>query len=679
MRKIFLLLVALLIIGIGIYFVFFHFRESPELTKSIRPEVLHVGRFQVTIAWSSEESYNGRVFYQPAGSDSQPLSAAETFPDSYRHEVTLMGLEPSTRYTYWLDGTDSRFQFQTQPAPSLPFSFLLVFGDIADQVMSLMLSEVPEFMVSLTPIPDRGPDPFAEARPYMPVYGPTGVDSPFLRAIEEAESDPTASWFLDWGGLRLVFLRNTSEIAEMLTSPEVHTYGIVASPETVDILDIQQSPLHALLRAHNVQYPAQSAAFIAVIGERDDAVEVDGIHYVGIPAARKTGAIRIDVDVESAYAIFLDEGREITLKQPPLEEKRTCEECRRLADKGAYEESVQAYMSFIEHNQGHYQIEDAYFAIAEILDAKLFRFEEALIWYRRLIAEYPDGTLTPLGKQRIRYLSEYSDDHFEPLARFERIKTVELARKQRPEVREKLLRDAAAIVTEYPNSRIAPVIVSWLANQYSQTNPDQAVELYMQLQANYPDHPDAREVLVEIGELYYNARRYQEALAVYTQTLVKLPELEATIKAQIARCERNLRRRTIALACWGVVGLAGVLAIGLKPFGLRVRKLLWMLVGFIVLGMILAFAAWLIREQFSSSAEMLQLVFLFAIGANISAYLSIHMIDKLFYHKTAKGGNRYHQIAAVTVGSLIGAVIFLASFYLTIYYTYEHYLITAGL
>ena len=90
------------------------------------------------------------------------------------------------------------------------------------------------------------------------------------------------------------------------------------------------------------------------------------------------------------------------------------------------------------------------------------------------------------------------------------------------------------------------------------------------------------------------------------------------------------------------------------------RKLPWVFAGFLLLGMILAFAAWLIREQFSSSTEMLQLVISFSAIANIGAYLSIHVIEKLFHNKTT-GGDRFHEVLSVTFGSLIGSIMFLAA------------------
>ncbi len=688
MRTIGILFMLLCVIGLGIYIGRKALPKSSETVVGIRPEVLSVEQFQVTIAWVSDKSARGRLWYQPADNSAPPLSAEEPVNAQY-HEVIVTGLEPSTRYTYWLDGSDSRFQFQTQPSATTPFACLLVFGDVADQMLTLMMSEAPELIISLTPIPMTGVDPFRDARPYLPVFGPDGADSPFLRALDANVRAAAGSWLLTWGSLGLVFLRDVTDLPDVLQAQEPYTYGVIASPaivaefqpgNSIDSARIQQSALHRMLLAHNAQQPNQPATFVGVIGANDATINVDGIQYVGLPIEQTIGAIRMDVDVEAINATFLKDGREIALRTPPLKEKRTCEECRRLADTGAYEESVNAYMTFIANNQGHYQIEDAYYAIAEIFDAKLFRFDEALTWYRRLVAEYPDGTLTPLGRQRIQYLSAYAGYDFEPLRRFEQLKTVELARAaNRPEEQERLLQDAAAIVADYPQNALAPVILSWLANQYSQIQPDRAVAMYMQLKQTYPNYPDAQEVLIDIGELYYNAGRYREAMTTYQQALAELPTLTETIQAQIVRCLRNLRRDNIAVGCWVGLILLSAATLLVKPFRIDARKLLWVAGGFLVLATLLFLGAWLIREQFASQKELLQIVFSFAAVANLSAYLSIVLTEKLTYHKLLRGGGNVQRIVPVAVGSLIGMLVFLAGLYLAIYYIYVHYLIVVGL
>jgi len=674
MRKIYLLLTV--VIAGMVVFTVLQFRKS--VAGDVRPEVLNVSTSQAAIAWLSKSPYNGKVFYKPTGNNIKPLGVVETFGPSSQHEVLITGLKASTRYTYWIGNSKNRFQFQTQPVPAGSFSFLLAAGNISDRIVSLVSSEVPEFVISLTEV-NQQIDYFSQVRPYIPIYGPDGVDSPFLRATGEVKSvDSAGSWKLDWGGLRLIFADGTDKIATMLDAPAAHTLGVVSSTIEIDKEAIKQTKLHSILVAHNKQVPDRLVAFVAVAGERKEPVEIDGIQYFGIGAGGKKArdadsiAVRVDVDVESVRAVFLDDGREVVLKSPPLKEKRTCAECRRLADKGAYEDSVKAYKDFIASHQGHFQISDAYFAIASIYDEKLFKFTEALQWYIRLLDEYPTGTLAPLAKQRVKYLSTYCDYNYEPLVQFDRIRKIEFARKKHiAEERNKLLVRVESIIKKYPDSKLAPAMQYWLANQHRQSNTDKAVEAYQRLRDEYPNSPPAQEILIEIGETYYDAGRFSKAIEVYTKALTELPAHRETIKAQIARSVRNIRRDKIALICWGILAVITGVTILVKPIGIDTSRISWAIIAFIVLEVILLFGAWLIREQFTSAGEMLLLTTFFSAAAGIGSLVSITFGKKLFVKADC-------VLPAVT-GSITGILFLVAAIYLTIYHVSVHYLIVAGM
>lgn len=110
----------------------------------------------------------------------------------------------------------------------------------------------------------------------------------------------------------------------MLETRRAHTFGIITSGEVleafkasqpIDIPSIQQSPLHSILTAHNKANPTRPAAFVAVVGREDKAVEVDDVQYFGIDTqSNAVGAIRIDVDVESARSLseYIGAGRFIS-------------------------------------------------------------------------------------------------------------------------------------------------------------------------------------------------------------------------------------------------------------------------------------------------------------------------------------------------------------------------------
>jgi len=612
----------------------------------------------------------------------------EAFGSSEQHEVKLTGLRPSTRYTYWIDGSKSRFQFQTQPAANDPFSFLIVWGDASNRIVPLMRSELGEFIVSLTDVPGQNQDWFSDVRPYVPVYNLDGADSPFLKATagKTNNSVNNALWKLDWGGLRLIFIGKSADaakITDMLNTPAAHTIGIIInSPDIIGELEakkISETVLHSVLAAHNKQHPTKLAAFAAVIGKEAKNVEVDGIQYFGIGTANKNGAIRIDVDVESTRAVFVDENKEIALKQPPIKQKRTCEECRRLADKGAYEESIKAYLEFIETHKDGFQIDDAYFAITDIYDSKLFDFNKAIEWYRRLAAEYPDGTFTSLANQRIKYISAYSDYDYKPLARFERIRTVEFARKkEQVESRNEIFLQVESLINEYPDSNIAPVMQHWLANQYRLNDPDKAVKAYMTLRKNYGNHREAQESMLEIGETYYDAARYKESIVAFNEAINQLPALADTIKAQIARAERNLRRDKIAHVCWVILTIISGFAFLRKPRIIDADRISWCAAAFIIMFALLSFGAWLVREQFNSAQEMSMIVLFFSLTISLSMSISMNLANK-FLEKRNAALKKIHYIFAAIAGSLAGIIFFLAGIYLTIYYIYVHYLIVVKL
>ena len=688
MQKTYALLIALFVIAAAAVLISLRFSKSAG--QDVKPEVLNLTTSQVTIAWVSDKSYKGRVYYRPAASQADPLSATETFGASNQHEVVITALTPSRRYTYWIGESKTHFQFQTQPLPTTPFSFIMVWGDTSNRIMPLMMAEMPEFIVSLTAPVEKGADQFADVRPYLPIYGPQGPDSVFLRTIAEPRApEPRRSWTLDWGGLRLVFLNQTTKLEKMLKAPAAHTFAVITRPAIltpsseensgIDPNAIAKSTAHAILVAHNRRNPAQTAAFVGIIGQTDQTAEIDGIEYFAIPVAGSdSGAVRIDIDVESASAFFIDQDRTVALKKPPLMQKRTCEQCRRLADKGAYEQSVKAYEEFIATHQGHFQIDDAYFAIAEIYDEKLFRFTDALTWYKRLIDEYPAGTLTPLAGQRVKYLSRYSDYNFEPLVHFERIRKIEFAKQQGISERDKLLHQVDSIITEYPDCKLAATMQYWLANQYRQADADKAVHAYQKLKDKYPHHPQAEQVLMDIGQTYYQAERYKEAMAVYKEALSQLPALEDTINAQIARCRRNIRRVHAAMVCWAVAALVITKAVLVKPVGIGVGRIVLALPGFVVLVILLWFGAWLIKEQFSSPAEMLLLVTSFAAAAAVASVFSISLAEKIFLDHGG-GARKPPRILSVATGTVTGLILFIAALYLAIYYINMHYLIVVGM
>lgn len=649
-----------LLIGVAAFLALVLIGCSEKPIEQVKPEIHQITPSGVTVSWSSAKPYKGQVFYKPSGTQTRALSAAEKTSDGRDHEIKISGLKPGTYYTYWMAEKGKRFRFKTQPPVNTPFSFLMFSGDGSGRLEQLMKSEVPDFLLSLNPRPEESGG-LSDIKAFLPVFQ--------LNRIRN----------LDWAGLRLIVLRGSSELEKLpllLSTEAPHTFGIIADAGLTGAA-IVSSVLHTSLLAHNKQHPASPASFVFVLGtdksnmDKLDDMEIDGIRYLGLhPGKQVTGgkleAIRIDVDVESTRAVFIDEGKEIALRNPPLRGKRSCHECRRLADKGAYKQSIKAYTEFIENNAGHYQIDDAYFAIAELYDEKLFQFNEAMTWYRRLIDEHPSGTLTALANQRIAYLSRFSDFQFKPLQAFERIRKVDFSRKEgQPGEQLKLLEQVETLIDKYPDCKLAPVMRHWLANRYREFSIEKALASFETLREKYPDSAESAEISLEIGETYYNAGHYKEAIKIYQTALAELPGKKKTIIARINRSKRNIRRVKLAYGSWIILALLCLLTFWLKPMGLDFSAIGRGLLIFIILAILLLFAGWLIREQFPSNAQMWTFALLFPAAAALSSFFSFNLAQKT---AAARRGLR------IVIGGLSGIVFFLSGFYLVIYYVSVHYL-----
>lgn len=657
----------------------FHCSKAP--VEEVKPVILKAGISQVTIGWLSQKPYRGSVFYRLAGAAGKPSTAEEIPGETRRHEVTITGLKPGSHYTYWIGEAGKQYQFRTQPPVNQPFTFMMVVGDLSGEVSKRVQTEVFDFLVSLTPVKETAR--YDVLRVSVPVFDPAGiVPLPGEAAGQPETKPPGLNWKLDWGALRLVFIDNLDKLGGLLDTQAPYTFGILTYPEIVtayrspgkvDEESILANGLHTALLSHNKENPTRPAGFVFVMGTKDDVFEIDGIQYVGIPAAVKEGAgiskaIRIDVDVENIGAVFLDSGEEIVLRMPPLKGRRTCLECRRLAAKGAYRAGIKAYKEFIETNTGHYQIDDAYFAIAEIYDEKLFQFEDALQWYKRLLDEYPSGSLTPLARQRTKYLTQYTGPELKLLRRFEQIRKIEFSRlKDQPAELVKLLEEVETTVKENPGGKLTPMMQHWTANRYRQFSLEKALSIYRDLREKYPGSAEAREAAIGIGETYYNAGLYKEALTAYKKALGELPESAKTINSQISRTKRNIRRDDLAIVFWVVLLLLTIIIILLKPRGLNFSRIWGYIQAFIILLILFSFAAWLIHEQFPSTAKWVLFAVLFSLNAVISSLLSANF--------AAKAAGSLGRGLRIIIGSLMGIILFAAGFYQIIYYVNDHFLV----
>ncbi|MDD5135155.1 MAG: hypothetical protein PHP01_07075, partial [Phycisphaerae bacterium] len=107
-----------------------------------------------------------------------------------------------------------------------------------------------------------------------------------------------------------------------------------------------------------------------------------------------------------------------------------------------------------------------------------------------------------------------------------------------------------------------------------------------------------------------------------------------------------------------------------KPRIIDADRISWCIGAFIIMAALLAFGAWLIREQFNSAQEMSMMVIFFSLTTSLSMAVSINLANKLL---------KKSNVLAAVLGSLTGIILFAAGAYLTLYCVYVHYLIVVKL
>ncbi len=321
----------------------------------LNPRIATLRQSEAVITWVATSSDIGTVVVRPVdgGDEIEVIDPVA----STTHEVVIKGLEPGRRYSYRIEGAPGRYTFQTEPLPETRFSVLIVRAGDAPAIGSAYLAAMPDLVFDIT---QTAATDFDSVRSGVPVIGTDQVRT-------------------SWAGFTWVTVSGRStevQVEDALNTSGHYGFGMILVGAAPDYLE-------ALLRRH------PSVKFLVA------TAEIKGLAIPMVTFGPKDLAMRLDVDPDFAQAVSWPENRKTVLIASKSPTKRTCVECRRLADKGSYEQSVKAFETFIEDNQGHYQIDDAYFAIATILDEKLFRFRDALAWYKKLAAAFPDSSLAP--------------------------------------------------------------------------------------------------------------------------------------------------------------------------------------------------------------------------------------------------------------------------------------------
>lgn len=669
---------------------FYQCKEKKQ-QESFSPGIAQVSKNEVVIKWESMETYEGSISYQSAEKKEGRPSSGKDLHESSHHKIVINDLLPGTLYKYWLKNAKTQFTFQTAPENNNPFSFVIAGGDSSEDNTSLIASENCGFMLS---VKGRHENAHKTDNSYLPVFYLDG-NNPDLNQ----DSIPQAAWKLDWGNLRLVMINKETDILSFLNVPGNfnHLVGVIFNSGILNknIDEIRSSAFHQQIIRYNKTNvnscgcSKTAVAFVCIVNYPVKNFNLDGINYFSIPVTNKVSenspiptSVVVNINDESASAYFPATDNELMLKMPPPHGSFTCTECGRLTKKGSYEESIKAYKSFIEKNRRLYQVDDAYFAIGQILDEKLFRFSEAQKWYQLVVDSFPEGTWAFKAKPRINYFVKYSDYNYEPLEKFERIKSryeesnenmmmgQQRTHKGISPKKQKLLDKAEEIIKEYADCKVVPEITLWLAIQYEQSDIKKVLDYYANLQRKYPEFSKKNEVALKIAETYDNAKLYKDARTAYIKAKDELPQLSESINLQLKLVNKNITRINIKHISWLLAIIILLISILIKPFGIkspRLKTLVITLSAFIYTFLIFFI---ILREEIIQMFNSYKEITLFFIAYMLLIPLSM-IIAKTCTMKLCKE----NIFLAKLFGGIIGMIFFVSVFYLIIYSIYERFLI----
>lgn len=613
------------------------------------PELIEASQNQLIIAWEGEAR---DIEYWPLGK-TDAVSLASDEADTRAHEVRIGGLTPGAQYSYRIRGEKEAYNVQTEPLASSSVSFMLFDGVSQNELLRQLVSDSPGFVVSLSPLTRSS---FDGLRPFVTVYDPVGNTAAYLRRQPNFEKN--AGYRIEWGGLVLAISDDPVYLQKQIDSlSSGYTLGLLTTEKSADALDF--GPLQKLLSA------ASTVPGFVLLHDSDKKKEGSGVRFVGVAAPHTQ--YNVLVDPEFASLTEIPSGLQTDLRPAPVSTKRTCAECRKLANKGAYRESVAAYIAFIESNREHHLVDDAYFEVANIYDENLFDFRQAMAWYDDLAQRYPNSSLTPFAKERLKYLRGFEPADLPALAEFEKIRRVSYLAADES-TQDALIEQVLRQSEEEPNAALSPVMLYWASHQLRQKDAPRAVAIFRKLAAAYPESEPARDAVYAAAETLYESGDYRAARESYLAALTATPERKSSILAQIERCDRNLRRRVLLWAASIIMLVITGISISFRRAH---RRQQWKKSAAIFVGMSLLLTtwAWMIREQFPSDTVLAALTLGSAGIASVSPSLVGPIAETTLRTKAM-------QIMVAGFGVSLFA---LSGLYLLVWTTFEHYLTVFGL
>jgi len=466
-----------------------------------------VGPFTAKLTWATEQPVAMRVVYGEGELFDRELVEEQPTTD---HLIKLTGLKPSTRYRYRLEPGGETASFRSAPGKDGAFDLVVLSTEAAAcRADARALKTLPDVVVLAGPC-DGEPARHAEA----------------MLTLTLPEKQTIS---LRYGRWRLLLAADSEAVVQVLAEGEGGSErSIVVLGKLPEIIPAELANAvvtdgrQALYAGREVSWPEAQVGWLEV-----DAFEVAAVF-----------------DVEKQHQ------RQVIVEAPP-ETKKTCLYCDRLMESGRYEESLTWYRNFIQENQDRYAIEDAYYAIARILDEKLFAYERAITAYRDFVERYPRSRRVTLARHRLDYLQTYSDGDFAPLRSFEQAKAKMVRDNPLPTVAQ-----VEALVEQYADAAIVEEALFWLGHLLETEDTRRAKKHYRALRQRFPDGENAVLAAIALGDIEYRAKHYHRAIVAYGEALQVAPETyHISINEKLRKSQRNVWRERIRYSAWGVLAV----------------------------------------------------------------------------------------------------------------------------
>gem|GEM_PF-4528901 len=550
-----------------------------------------IGPFSATLSWNSDTP---QAFVVEYGEGDLLDRRVEEKEKSARHQLTLTGLKPATRYGYRLHKHDRMKYFRTAPGKDGVFDLIVLSGESpACNDQGLFATALPDIIVNLTPRQCPMSDKASSV------------------LLKDLAGEAVARF--NYGRYEIVLAADAASLTQALAErPPSAEAPLLAVCPVIPEYDAQRDEYVLYVSDRIYRYRDRAQA----LSERQAAwLEIDAFE---VALVRGTG---------------LERTRDVIIAAPP-ETKKSCLFCNRLLEAGRYMESLEWYRAFIRENEERHAVEDAYYSIARILDEKLFNYPQAIAAYNDFMARYPDSRRVILIKYRLAYLAAHADNDYFPLRRFEQAKSALVRDNVQPTVTE-----VEKLVEAFPQTSVAEEALYWLGHILEQSDTARAQAHYQTLIDRFPQSENAAMAAIALGDIHYRDKQYRRAVVAYEKALAVVPpNFHLSVKDKLRKSTRNIGREYMRYASWIIMGAWLLLTIVRRAVP---SKRDW-LIAFIILAMFACVGGLFFFWTYERTNILLPLVAVMAAGTSVA----------VLWNRTLAGTKRRGRIALVIAHAL---------------------------